>query len=440
MTESVTEPVTSPVRPDAPPEPVRWPPGVASRGILLGGGGSAGGPERGTAARILQLAAVLTVAVASFEGYLLEFGSTLTKVPAALLVAAWAWTRLRERRLPRRHPVHLPLAALAVVVLASAAVHSGDTFTLEYLIRWCPFLLTAFVLLDVVSREVPVRLLLGASVAGALVAAGGAVYSFAVLGDLRATGPLEDPNDLAYVIVAALPLLVALTVRSGPAAGRRAGGVVLVVVAAVLVVGAAVTVSRGGALALAVAVVWLAVRRAVPKRVLLAAAGAVLAVGAVAVVALGPLVATALQQKGYIGSSNVDTRALRWQVALRMLADEPLLGVGPGGYRGNYMAASHNAELAEQTPVAHNMYVEVAAELGLLGLAAFAAVVVAALLAVERAVRRGGDRTIGLAVQASLISVLVASTFLSEQYYMPLWSTIAVACALDLRTERKRSR
>lgn len=177
-----------------------------------------------------------------------------------------------------------------------------------------------------------------------------------------------------------------------------------------------------------------------PRRVLLVAGGAVLVAAAVAAVVLGPLVATALEQKGNVGASNVDTRALRWQVGLSMLPEHPLLGVGPGGFRSNYVAVSGNAELAEQTPVAHNMYVEVAAELGLVGFGAFVATIVAALVAVERAIRRGGDRRLGLAVQAGLIAVLIASTFLSEQYYMPLWSAIAVACALDLRTERQRSR
>lgn len=406
--------------------------------VLLGGrGGRLAGEEHDLAARMLQVLAVLTVGLASVEGYLLQYGTVLTKLPAALLLAAWVWVRVRERRLPRFHRLHGALALLAVVVLASAAVHNQDTFTSVYLVRWVSFLLVTVVLMDVAAREVPVRLVLGAAVAGALVAAGGALYSFVGLGDARATGPLEDPNDLAYVLVAALPLLVALRPRSS----RHARGTVLGVVAALaavpLVLGMAVTVSRGGALALVAILAWLGLRRAVSGRVMAAVGGAAVLGLLAAVVAFGPLVATAIGQKETIGASNVDTRALRWEVALRMLPDAPLVGVGPGGFRGNYYAYSGNAELAELTPVAHNMYVEVAAELGLLGFAGFVAVIAVGLLAAERAARNPATRTTALAVQASLIGVLVASAFLSEQYYMPLWSMIAVACALDLRSRHR---
>jgi hypothetical protein len=52
--------------------------------------------------------------------------------------------------------------------------------------------------------------------------------------------------------------------------------------------------------------------------------------------------------------------------------------------------------------------------------------------------RRNTGQTLpvaALAVQASLLAALVASTFLSEQYYLPIWSLAAVAAAADLRRE-----
>ncbi len=67
-------------------------------------------------------------------------------------------------------------------------------------------------------------------------------------GRQRATGPMDDPNDLAYVLVAALPLLVALTPRAQPATASCSRARALAVL--VLVAGAAATFSRGGPLAL----------------------------------------------------------------------------------------------------------------------------------------------------------------------------------------------
>lgn len=205
---------------------------------------------------------------------------------------------------------------------------------------------------------------------------------------------------------------------------------------AVLAAGAAATFSRGGALALLGAVTWLVVRRGVSMRAVATGVGGLAVIALGAVVFAGPVLDRALAEKSFIAETNVDTRELRWQAAARMVAHHPALGVGPGGFREGYPAASHNAEIDEQTPVAHNMYLEVAAELGVPGFALFAALLVLTAVVSERVRRTSPDPRPVVAVQASLIAVVVASTFLSQQYYLPLWSLVAVVAAADLRLRR----
>ena len=401
---------------------------------------------------LVRALACATVFTAPLEGYLLEAHGQLAKAPPALLVLAWAVLRVRQRRVPEPHPVHLVLAALAVVLLASWAVHAGGPFATGYALRWLPFLLVTVVLIDVVSREVPIRAVVVATAAGAVVAAVGALLGMVAEGQTRASGPLEDPNDLAYFLVAALPLLVALRHRVTPAALRSLGvlrssvglrrlgalrrralpGVAAVVLAA----GAAATFSRGGALALTAAVAWLLARRAVPLKALAGGVAALALLGVAAVLFAGSELDRAVREKTHIAETNVDTRELRWQAAARMVADHPVVGVGPGGFREGYPAASHNAEIDEQTPVAHNMYLEVAAELGVPGFALFVALLVLTAVTSERVRRTTDDPLPVVAVQASLIAVVVASTFLSQQYYLPLWSLVAVVAAADLRLRR----
>ncbi|MET1074780.1 MAG: O-antigen ligase family protein [Umezawaea sp.] len=379
--------------------------------------------------RSLRAFACATVALAPVEGYLLAVHGQLAKLAPALLAVTWVVVRVRGREPFRPHPVHAVLALFAVVVLVSAAVHAGEPYALEYAQRWLPFLVVTAILVDVAAREVPIRQLLVSAVAGAAVAGAGALYSLIAEGESRASGPLDDPNDLAHVLVAALPLVVPIV-----AARRRSVSALALLAGAVLVAGAAATFSRGGGLALTAAVVLLVLRKVLPLRVLVAACAvlAVLALGG-AVLAQQEL-AKALQEKSFIASTNVDTRELRWQAAARILTEHPLLGVGPGGFRQEYAGMSHNAEVDEQTPVAHNMYLEVAAELGLPGFLLFAGLIGTAVVASERALRRGADRHQVVAVQAGLLAVVVASTFLSEQYYLPLWLMIAIACAADTRT------
>ncbi|SDD75847.1 O-antigen ligase family protein [Actinokineospora iranica] len=398
------------------------------------------GQSDALAAGLLRSSACAVVATAPVEGYLMALHPHLAKAPAAVLATTWVVVRVRQRRLPAPHPAHVVLAVLAVVLLSTSAVHAAEPFSTQYLLRWLPFLAITVILVDVAAREAPVRTLLAAAVGGAAVAGAGALYSMAALGESRATGPLEDPNDLAYVLVAALPLTLALLPPCSRSGARRT---LVAVVAAVLVLGAAATFSRGGALAALAAVGWLLLRRTLRAR---AVAMAVLVIGAAGV--LGALAASegisqALREKTYIAATNVDTRELRWAAAARMLAENPVLGVGAGGFRSTYAAASHNAELDEQVPVAHSMYLEVAAELGLPGLVSFLGLVAVAILASERvlASERGpwaGERRLMVAAQASLLAVLVASAFLSQQYYLPLWFLVALVCAADLRVQEGR--
>ncbi len=404
--------------------------------------GPAGG-SAGTATRppfLLKATLVATLALSPLEGYLQDLNGNLSKLAPALFMITWFVHRVfGNRPIGASHPVVWCALGLVPVVLASTAVNLDNGFAQAYLIRWLPFLLLVVALVDVLSTDVDPWSALNALIAGAAASALGAVVSFIVLGSPRATGPLEDPNDLAYVITAAVPLVVAAVRRVRRPAAAIGWGLVL----ALLLVGAAATLSRGGALATTAVVAWGLSRGLIPVRFLATAAVLIGIVAVPAVVIAQDVVKQALAQKQYIAGTNVDTRLLRWQAAARMLAENPLLGRGPGGFRSGYVEYSGFAELAERQPVAHEMYLEVGAELGAIGLLLFLGAMAAGFAASENGVRRrradaASDRDglllAAFAVQGSLLAVTISSVFLSEQYYMPLWAGLAVAAAVDLRS------
>jgi putative inorganic carbon (hco3(-)) transporter len=272
------------------------------------------------------------------------------------------------------------------------------------------------------------------------VASSSALITLFVDSSGRAHGPLEDPNDLAYFLAAAIPLALALSTQGGRGARSR-----WLVAAAILIFGVLGTLSRGAIAALILLAIWAILRGFV--RVWMAVSGAlvvVIGIGAVAVLA-PQLVHTSLHQKGYVAARNVDTRTLRWNAALRMTADAPLVGLGPAGFRLNYARYEPPGSIDDNRPVvvAHEMYLEVSSELGIPALVAFLGLAVSAFAATRRvALGRSGaggasfDRTLARGVQGSLIVILSASLFLTEQYYLPLWLMVAAGFALEVRAGR----
>lgn len=392
---------------------------------------------------LLWVTLVVTLVLASLEGYLQDVSFQLSKVAPILFLAVYAVHRIwGSRPIGVSHPVTWCVAGLMPVLLASSALNADNGYAMAYLLRWLPFLLLVLALTDVLVHDIEPWVALYALVAGATLASCGALVSFVFLGSPRATGPMEDPNDLAYVLTAAVPIVLLAVARSRHRWARVGWGLVL----ALLLTGTAATVSRGGALAVAAVLIWLAVRTVVPKRFLSIGLVLLVAVAVPLVLMAQDVVEKAVAQKQFIADSNVETRLMRWQASARMLGDHLLLGVGPGGFRDSYIEYSHFAELAHPNPVAHQMYLEVGAELGLLGLVIFLAAIVAAIVASEQAVR--ARRAVGagptdrlllaaLAVQGSLLAVCISSIFLSQQYYMQLWAGLAIAAAIHVRTTRE---
>ncbi len=393
----------------------------------------------------LAITLFVMLALSPLEGYVQTVSGSAGKLAPALFLLTWAVDRLwLKHRIGVGHPVVSAVGALLVVVLVSTAVHASSSHALFGASRWLPFLVLTVALVDVLATDVHPRVALSALLVGALSAAFGSLYSFVVLQDPRATGPLSDPNDLAYILVAAIPVVLS---RLGVARGRAAaagGGAAL----ALLLAGTAATVSRGGAIAIGVTLAWVVLRQVVPTRLMVAGLAVVAVLGSGVALIATSQVRNALDQKTYIASTNVDTRLLRWQSALRLMAANPVFGAGPSGAAVNYVRYSDDAELAERTPVTHNMYLEVGAELGVPGEAAFLTTIGLALASSEVSIRRRRRLRVArvdplllaaLGVQGSLLAVLTASIFLSEEYYMPLWAGIAVAAAVELRTRQPRT-
>jgi len=132
-----------------------------------------------------------------------------------------------------------------------------------------------------------------------------------------------------------------------------------------------------------------------------------------------------------------------WRVGVRMVRANPVLGVGAGNYivssKHYYLgpgAVRRPEYIIDDPKEAHNIYLNVLAELGVVGLAAFLAIVGSMLacgVMAARAFAQRGDTSMEIVsrgVCAALCGVLAGSFFSSQLYSKPLWLMLALCPAL----------
>lgn len=268
-----------------------------------------------------------------------------------------------------------------------------------------------------------------------------------VYGDVvepRAAGPLGDPNFFAQILLIPVPvaLLLAWKEREWWLRGLALGA------AAVIAGGIVVTYSRGGALALGgVVVLSLFAARPSPRRI----------TAGVAILALGLLVlpedfTRRLDTlRGLVPGgptpdqldSSIENRKLLMGTAWRMFEDHPVVGVGAGNYDvyfDEYAARVgspvHEYEDIGRSHYPHNLYLQIAAETGLLGLGAFGAALLLTFGYLRRAEAAyfAADRetcaALASAFQIALFGYLVTGLFLHGHFQRYLWVLLGLSAAL----------
>jgi O-antigen ligase len=246
----------------------------------------------------------------------------------------------------------------------------------------------------------------------------------------RLQGGGGDPNYLAAGLVPAIIL------AAGLGAGKRSPIVrwLLVVAIGILVAGVAATESRGGLIAAGVSAVAALVFAKGKRPHVLALIALVVGMGlAYFSTSPGRLDRITSFNGGGNGRSDI------WRVGWRMTRAHPINGIGLNNFTlesGRYVrrpgALKFVALIAERPHVAHNSYLQLWAETGLVGLLLFLAVIYgalhAAILAARRfeATARPALAELSRAVLIAGIGALAASFFISNATDKRLWLILAL--------------
>ena len=261
---------------------------------------------------------------------------------------------------------------------------------------------------------------------------------------VRVSGRAGHSNWLALFILLVLPLS---TYWWHVAKSGRVRFFISVLVA-VQIMALILTFTRTGLVVGIVLAALLAVRRVVrvtPIRVV-----AVLGVMAVGLAMLpGAYKERVLNPRMYTQSQSVQSRVELQESALRYAVQNPLLGLGPGGFGINFI--QENGQTAHRMKFmvtklqwssifigTHNMYLQLAADHGFVGLGLFAAFFIymlRELLRKERHYRETGD-TVGLSVSTallvSLIGFMLCAVFLHALHQEIWWMIASAAIAIPL--------
>jgi hypothetical protein len=234
-------------------------------------------------------------------------------------------------------------------------------------------------------------------------------------------------------IVLATGLLAALVCGLVPAVASlegsqrgRDGALVLITLVALAVVAAYAVVRFAAEDA---ELLWL--RRARP-----------VAAGLIAVVAIGLLVgglaekpsqAELSEGAGFGRLKSVSSNRYEyWRVGLNAFADEPLTGLGGGGFR---VAWLKERPIPEAVRDAHSLQVEAAAELGIVGLLALGVMLAGVFCAGRRALREAGSGAVAGACSALVVWILHASVDWDWQFPAVTLPAVALAGALVVLSE-----
>ncbi len=374
------------------------------------------------------------------------------KAVGFLLLLSWLATIIRRESAPADFiSSHQGLAYVVILFLGWIALsplwadEPGSALTFLYRLALNAVLFV--IVFTAVQRRRDLVSVMTAFVLGASVAAAYGLTQPSSASEVeRLAGTLGNANELAAILVVGVVFSCGLLMSKPTPAVRliAIGGF------SISLFGVLLTLSRTGLVALGAACIaallfsgrWRA--RALPIVLVVLTLG----IGYFVAIASPEARDRVTNLSGGGGTGRVDL----WTVAWRMVEAEPLTGVGAGNFRLSAIdyllqpGALERSDLIVTDPkVAHNTYLEIWAELGIVGIALFISMLVICLSCVWKAIRnfaRRRERSMEIlsrTLLVALIALLVADFFASEQFQKALWLLLALCpavLAMSVREER----
>lgn len=356
-----------------------------------------------------------------WEGLTASDGITvITRVTGAIAVAAALGFSLIRGRVRRWHLFHM--AALLFLLWAGFGllVNQGLEEIPNKFYSFVQLFLVLLIIWELAPDRQRLLGLLLAYVMGAYVASLDTIYLYITKHDeLQRFAEAADPNDLAMTLALALPMAWYLAMTHARHLVRLICGAYV----PICVVSIGLTGSRGGMLATIVALMIApltmvrlsASRRAVAIFVLVIS-------GALAIAYLPETVIARLATTGseFEGNVSIGGRYKLWIAGVYAFLSNPILGYGPGSFKPVIMP-----QLGRLAQVAHNSYLSVLVEEGMVGFVLYGLMIVTVCLAIRRLPVL--DRRFAMVLLATLAVAMLPLTWEDRK---PVWVILATLLGL----------
>jgi len=352
------------------------------------------------------------------------------------IITAAGWLAARERRPPVMEVRTWIMVVLTVLVGAGLFFARGETAVdpARY-VEYVKIMFIAIFTTAVIRTREHLRMLVWVvAMCFAFYGVKSGVAGIVKLGNVYIKrgpgGMLEDNNDFALALAMSIPLLVHLGTSERREILRK--GLFLMIPLTIITV--VLTRSRGGTVAMGVMAAVLVWRS--HNRLIGLSLGA-LVVGSVIALAPGEYIERIRSIKDYETEGSAAGRLKAWKVAGRMVADNPITGVGFRRFQMNYLDYEPNPspdQLAgEGTIVAHNSYLQIWAECGTPAFMLYLSLLFLSLFDIWRIRRLAKARyhsswilSYCTMFEAVLATFMVGSVFLNRAHFDLIYHYVAI--------------
>jgi O-antigen ligase len=348
-----------------------------------------------------------------------DLGTRGTMIGGLFLAASWVAAVVITGRFRKPHPFHLMVYLFVLWNTVSAFWSFDIEGTVARTVTYFQLTALVWIIWDLYRTPADLRAGLQAYVLGSYVALGSAVANYFTgntytSSRISATG--FNPNNLGLMLALGIPVAWHLAISENHSTRTRLLKLVNYAYVPAATLGILLGASRGALVSTLPAFFF--VLGSLPRLKLLSR-GLILVALITSLFAVQTLVPQASSQRlsttgTSIAEGDLNTRTYIWRAGLAVFSAHPLLGVGSGAFRTAVGVGK----------VAHNVFVSVLVEVGIVGFALFAAILA---ITVVRAIRQPKwDSRFWLAVL--LVWALGASVHTWEQK-KPTWLFLSLAVA-----------